>query len=168
MEWCMTNKIQLPEVVDRDHLNDWRSQNQQREKIDSSDFPAAVRQFIDALAEKLDDFIRIRYELVPISGRDLLLGNVTEIDGETVFPWAYYKTPVPYMVAADHRTSMYRIFRKRGKQGLISFVRGKVKGTDLERCLRILNTVVFNEDSPQFREVMDEIAASKKLESEIV
>lgn len=166
MDWCMMGmqRLTLPEIVPQQELAAWRAAIPKA----TGHCPAEVAEFIEALADKLDDFIRIRYDLEVISGRDLLLANVPEVDGERVLPWAHYKTPVPYMVAADHRAAMFRIFRKKGKQGLIDFCRVKVKGTDLERCLRILDTVVFKEESADFRKVMADIRAASKLESEIV
>lgn len=160
MDW--SQRIKLPEIIPQDELVAWRN-NIGKVGIDTC--PPEVIEFIDALADKLDDFIRIRTEDVVISGEDLLLGNVKEIGGERVYPWGEYNTPLPYMVAADHRAAMYRIFRRKGKQGLIDFCRAKVQGTELERILQILNVIVFHQARPEFQKIMNEINASQKLES---
>lgn len=162
MDWGQ--RIKLPEIIPQDELIAWRN-NIGKVGIDTC--PPEVIEFIDALAAKLDDFIRIRTEDVLISGADLLLGNVKEIGGERVYPWGEYNTPLPYMVAADHRAAMYRIFHRKGKQGLIDFCRAKVHGTELERTLAILNVVVFKQERTEFRNIMNEINASQKLQSNI-
>lgn len=162
MEW--SHRIKLPEIIPQAELEAWRNKIA---KVGIDKCPPEVIEFIDALAAKLDDFIRIRTEDVLISGYDLLLGGMKEIRGEPINPWEVYPTPLPYMVAADHRAAMYRIFHRKGKQGLIDFCKVKVKGTELERVLQILNIVVFRKERPEFKKIMDEISASQKLESNI-
>ena len=166
MEWMMEGmqKVRLPEIIPQDELTAWRNTIA---KMAVDQCPPEVVEFIDALAGKLDDFIRIRTEDVLISGEDLLLGNIREVHGEPVRPWGQYPTPLPYMVAADHRAAMYRIFHRKGKQGLIDFCKVKVQGTELERVLQILNVVVFRQERTEFREMMDVIKASQKMESDI-
>lgn len=156
------HRVKLPQIVPPEELASWRA-NIRKEGF--GECPTEVVDFIEALAEKLDDFIRIRMENVMISGEDLLLGNVREVAGEPVYAGINYPTPLPYMVAADHRAAMYRIFRRKGKQGLIDFCKAKVQGTELERILAVLNMVVFKQERPEFQKMMKAINASPKVES---
>lgn len=158
----VTHRIRLPEIIPQDELAAWR---RNIKKVGFGECPSEVVEFIEALADKLDDFIRIRYENVWLSGDELLLGNVKEVNGEPVYPWGRYPTPLPYMVAADHRAAMYRIYHRRGKAGLIGYCKTKVKGTGLARILQILDVVVFKQERPEFRKMMDAIEASPKIES---
>lgn len=160
----LAQQIKLPEIVPQEVILSWRNNIR---KVGSGECPPEVVDFIESLAEKLDDFIRIRTETVMISGEDLLLGNVKQVGGEPVYPGINYPTPLPYMVAADHRAAMYRIFHRKGKQGLIDFCMAKVQGTELARILQVLNLVVFRQERPEFKKIMDEINASRKLESNI-
>lgn len=160
----LAQHIRLPEIIPQDELAAWR-ENIAKVAVDKC--PPEVVEFIDALAAKLDDFIRIKTEYVNTSGEDLLLGGVKEINGEPVNAWDTYPTLLPYMVAADHRAAMYRIFNRKGKQGLIDFCQVKVKGTELERTLQILNVIVFHQERSEFKTIMDDIRASQKLETKL-
>lgn len=163
MEWVMLGLkgVKLAEIIPQEELARWR---ESIPKVGVNQCPPEVVEFIDALAAKLDDFIRIKTEMVHTSGEDLLLGGVTEINGEPVNPWDVYPTVMPYMVAADHRAAMYRLYHRKGKAGLIGYCKTKVKGTELERVLQILNVVVFRKESDEFRKVMDDIAAAPRLD----
>lgn len=156
------NYITLPEIVPPGDLKAWRDNIT---KVCIADCPPEVVEFIEALAAKLDDFVQIRKFHILISGYDLLLGGLKEVNGEAINPWDIYPTPVPYMIAADHRAWMYRLFKRKGKEGLISFCKVKVKGTELERLLDVLNVHVFYQVNPEFKRVMEKIMASKKMES---
>lgn len=153
--------IRLPEIVPQAELQAWRDKIS---KVGVKDCPPEVVEFIDALADKLSDFVPIRIELVKMSGYELSLGGVRDVDGIRVMPFSLYDTPVPYLVAADHRAAMYRIFKRKGKQGLIDFCKARVKGTELERILQILNVVVFRKERSEFQKIMDEISATKKVD----
>lgn len=126
--------------------------------------PAEVEQFISALAEKLGDFGQIRKDKTGISGRDLLLCNMKELKGEVIDPWCVYQIDVPYMVAVDNYTSMMRIFRRKGKQGLIDYCKARVNKTALAGTLDILNVHVFHQARPEFQQVLNNIQASKKID----
>jgi hypothetical protein len=162
MEAVGVQRIKLPQIVPPEDLAEWRRNIR---KVGFGECPPEVVDFIEVLADKLDDFIRIRTEQVMVSGEDLLLGNVKEVRGEPVYAGINYPTPLPYMVAADHRAAMYRIFHRKGKQGLIDFCKAKVHGTELERILQVLNIIIFKEERPEFRKMMDEIEAAPKIES---
>lgn len=157
-------KFNLPEVVDQAVLAAWKNSIR---KMAVDKCPIEVRHFIDALAVKLGDFVQIKKYNVLMHGYELLLGGMSEVNGEKINPWDIYPTPVPYMVAADHHAALYRIFHRRGKQGLVDFCKAKVKNTELAAILEILNVEVFRQDRPEFRKVLAEINASKKLESKI-
>lgn len=162
MDWGQ--RIKLPEIIPQAELIAWRNNIG---KVGVDKCPPEVIEFIDALSAKLDDFIRIKTEMINTSGEDLLLGGVKEINGEPVNAWDTYPTVLPFMVAADHRAAMYRIFHRKGKQGLIDFCKVKVRDSELARTLQILNVVVFHQERPEFQKIMDEINASQKLESKL-
>lgn len=153
----------LPTIVPPADLQAWRNKIK---KVAIERCPEEVSGFIEALADKLDDFIRVKSEMVMISGEDLLLGGMSTVNGEQIYPFAMYPTPLPVMLAADHRAAMYRIYHRKGKQGLIDFCRNKVRGSELERTLQILNVHVFKTERAEFRKVMEQINTAKKLESD--
>jgi hypothetical protein len=154
----------LPEVVDHVHLATWK------ESLWISNtqlIPKDVMQFIDALDAKLPDFGRIRNDKVWVTGYDLLLSGMKHIEGERVDPWTSYQVDVPYMVAIDNRSTMIRLFLRKGKQGLIDYCRSRVSGTELSRLLEVLHVHVFHEDNPNhsedYKRMMKAIRASKKI-----
>jgi hypothetical protein len=155
------NYITLPEVVPQAELKAWRDKIRSSEK----DCPLEVTQFIEAIARKMSDFGQIGKWTTLITGYELRLSGYKEYNGGDINPWEVYPMPVPHMQAVDHRKWMYRIFRRRGKQGLIDYCRAQVKASDLEKTLSILNVQVFREDRPEFQKVMADIAASNKIES---
>lgn len=150
------------EVVDQHVLTQWKKAIPIEER---ATFPIEVRQFIDAISEKMADFGRIGESTTSISGAELLLANMKEINGQPVYPWYFYPLTVPHMVAVDHKNWMYRAYRRRGKQGLIDYCKAQVKATDLERVLEILNVNVFKEDRAEFKQVLEQINASKKIDN---
>jgi hypothetical protein len=153
--------VELPEVIPPFALVAWRKS---LEKIPESNIPPEVISFINAISAKMAAFARIRTEKVKMIGFDLRLTGMKEINGAPIDPWEVYDFDVPYLVAVDHRTWMFRIFRRRGKHGLIDYCKAQVKKTELERVLSILEVNVFHNERPEFRKVMAEIQAAKKLE----
>jgi hypothetical protein len=154
------NTIVLEEVIPQCQLATWRAGIPRPE---ANNCPQEVKDFINAMAAKMSDFGRIGEFHVLMSGKDLLLTGVKEQNGVKVDPWSTYPTPVPRMVAVDHHAWMHRIYRRQGKQGLINYCRNQVRATDLERTLQILTVAVFKEERTEFKRMMAEIEASKKL-----
>ncbi len=149
------------DVVDQDELRAWRNG---LKKSEAKDCPNEVRQFIAAVSEKLPDFGQIRKDKTMISGYELQLAGMKEFHGERINAWEVYELPVPYMMAVDHHTAMHRIFHRKGKQGLIDYCKARVKGTELEKLLAILDVHVFKQERAEFRKVMEEINQSKQLD----
>ncbi len=150
----------LPEVVDINYVRDWQRAIKQ---VLDKDCPIEVEQFIDAVAVKLGDFAQYGREHEFIKGSELLLCGLTEWEGEQIFSFANYPLHVPKMQAVDHRKAMSRLFKKKGKQGLIDYVKARIKGTPLQQLLEVLNVHVFHQERPEFVKVMDEINAAEKI-----
>lgn len=142
--------INLPEVVPHAELQAWKQKN--REFWMQASAPAEVKGFIQALANKLGDFAQFRTYKVYWSGRALGLSS------DSMYP-----VDVPVMQAVDYCTTMMRIYKKRGKQGLIDFCKVKVKGSELEKVLDILHVHVFHEERPEFKKILSEINQSKPI-----
>lgn len=153
-------RYNFPEVVDHDHLAAWRAS---LPKVNIDLIPDEVKSFIEAIALKLDDFGRIRDFYEDYSGFDLLLTKMTHFKGEIIDKWSIYPMAVPYRVAVDNRTTMFKLFKRKGKQGLVDYCKARVKGTELEGLLHQMNIHVFHEYTPEFKRVMAEINASKKI-----
>lgn len=153
-------KLQLPDIIPQEELRAWRSS---LPKVVARDCPEEVRQFIDAVATKLPDFEQFQQESVSITGHELLLCGMKEMNGEKIRPWFAYELPVPRMMAVDYHNSMHRIFNRKGKQGLIDFVRAKVEGSKIARLLEVLNVHVFHTERREFQQVMDEIVRTPKI-----
>lgn len=153
-----------PEVIPQKDLEDWR---RSLRRTEDKFCPDEVRQFITAVAAKLPDFGQIGKERDTITGYELQLSGVKEMRGETINAWELYELPVPRMVAVDHHAAMHRIYNRKGKQGLIDYCRARIKGTELERILTILNVHVFNQERPEFMKVLHDINASPKATTPI-
>lgn len=153
--------ISLPEVVDQAHLQSWKKSQEQA--VPTNDVPAEVLSFIDALSAKLPDFGRIRNFSTIITGYELLLAGMERWNGNPVSRWDNYQMDVPHMVVIDNRTTMLRLYKRKGKQGLIDYCRARVKGTELQRLLDVLNVNVFNQQRPEFKRVLHSIAQQPKL-----
>lgn len=158
------NKYTLPEVIPQSELNAWRSNIK---KVEAEHCPPEVREFIAAVSAKLPDFGQTGKFNTLISGYELTLSGMTEMNGEQINPWEVYQLPVPKMQAVDHHAAMHRAFHKRGKQGLIDYCRARVKDTELERLLDVLNVHVFHQEREEFKKVMAEIHLSKKIDTQI-
>jgi len=154
----------LPDVVDRAEVLAWKERLRKSQPL--TDCPQEVKSFINALAEKLGDFGQIRKFHTRIPGRELLLCNMKELNGQQINEWDLYDLPVPHMIAVDNYSAMMRIFRRKGKQGLVDYCKAKVEGTELAPLLTILNVNVFHIESPEFTATLARINEAKKLEIE--
>lgn len=154
------------EVVPQSEVLAWKERLRQMQP--KTDCPEEVQQFISAIAEKLCDFGQIRKYTTMIPGDELLLTGVKEVNGERVFSFASYPVLVPHMIAVDNYSSILRIYRRKGKKGLIDYCKAKVKDTELERVLDILNVHGFHIDRPEFIATMTRIEEAKKLEFELL
>ena len=152
--------ITLPEVVPQAELQAWKEKMLERSQNFTA--PPEVRSFIKSIANKLGDFAPFRSSTVLWRGRDLA---INEYGGKKIIPHDLYPVDIPVLQAVDHYTTMMLIYKKRGKQGLIDFCKVKVKGSELERVLEILNVHVFHEERPEFKQVLREIDNAKKLEA---
>lgn len=152
----------LNDVVPQAEVLAWK--DRLRKLQPATQCPEEVEQFITAMAEKLGDFGQIRKFNAMISGYELLLCNMKELNGRTVVAWDVYPIAVPHMIAVDNYSSMMRIYRRKGKQGLIDYCKAKVKDTELERVLEILNVNVFHIERPEFVTTLQRINEAKKLE----
>jgi len=148
-------------VINQEELAAWRASIK---KVQAEHCPEEVKQFIKALAEKLPDFGQIGKFTTLISGYELQLSGMKYFNGERINAWEVYQLPVPRMVAVDHETAMHRIFHRQGKQGLINYCRARVKGTELEKLLAILDVHVFKQERAEFKKVLAEINQSKQLD----
>ncbi len=149
----------IDELIPREVLEAWRFQ---LERPDTTNVPPEVKQFIEALAAKLEDFGRIGEHEEHVDGRDLLL-CMKEFNGEAIDPDALYPIKIPHLVALDHNAAMHRSFHKRGKQGLVDYCKARVKGTELERLLTVLNVQVFKQESEQFKTILNDISHAPKV-----
>lgn len=150
----------LPEVIDREALREWQNS---LPPVDDRLVPKEVRDFIDALAAKLPDFGCIRRETKLYTGYELMLAGMKDFAGEKIELWQSYPVEVPYLMAINNRHTMLRLFKKKGKQGLIDYCRARVKGSELERLLYVLNVHVFHEDRPEYRAIMEGIRQAKQI-----
>lgn len=150
-------RISLPEIVDRAHLEQWR---RSLTPPSVAHIPTEVIEFIRAVAGKLPDFERFGVYRTLISGAELMLCGMTEYNGERIRAGMAYPIDVPRMQAVDHQKSMYLLYRKKGKQGLIDYVKAHVEEDKIKRLLEVLNVHVFHQESKTFREVMDQIRKS--------
>lgn len=121
------------------------------------ELPQEVEEFIEAVARKLPPYERFGEELQMITGRELQLCGQTEINGKPIKKWVVYPILVPRLQAVDHYSAMRRAYRRRGKSGLRRYCECHVKGPDLDRLLRILDTHVFKQDRPEFNTMMQRI-----------
>ncbi|HEY3403894.1 MAG TPA: hypothetical protein VGK59_10935 [Ohtaekwangia sp.] len=158
------DKYVLPDVIPQHELQAWRSKI---DKVELENCPPEVKRFIKVLAAKLGDFGRIGQYIEYIPGDDLLLSGMKQVDGKKINPWMHYPTPVPKMVACDHETAMLRIFKRKGKQGLIDWCKVKVDKTELAATLDLLHVEVFKIYRPEFLEMLAQLEAQKKLESDL-
>jgi len=157
---------QPAEVVPRSVIEEW--QQKIRTTVSKSYIPDEVQAFIDSLAAKMPDFGRVGTETFMYSGQTLLLSGMKQFKGEPVDPIESYSIEFPKMQAVDHRSIMIRLYHKKGKQGLIDYVKARLTGTRLARTLKILTVEVFQDYSQrgEYQRMMGEIKSAQKLESE--
>jgi hypothetical protein len=137
----------LPELIPQAEFDAWK---RTLKPIINQHCPEMVAAFIEALADELPRFGQIGKINVLISGGELKLCGMDEWNGVTIDVWTMYPMKVPHMVAIDHRTAMQRIYRRKGKQGLIDYVVARLKGKDLQRVMDTLQVHVFKEFSPEY------------------
>jgi hypothetical protein len=128
-----------------------------------SNTPERVKEFIQALAEKLPHIERFKIEQVPFTGYELMLGGSKEKD---LLMSCIYMVDVPVMQQVSPALSMYRIFKKRGKKGLVDYCKAKVNGTELSRVLEILNVHVFEQYSQEYNTMIEKIKQAKRIEND--
>jgi len=151
----------MPEVIPAGALEEWRSSLPSLK----GSVPERVLEFINGVSSMLPAFREYQKEHDYITGRELLLCGMTEWDGVTIVPAKIYSLPVPKMQAVDERSTMFRIFRKRGKQGLIDYVKFQFNGYTQKKLLRHLHVEIFNEQDPaasqEFTELMAQITSER-------
>ena len=152
------DKLKMPEVVDQDAVSRWRGSIK---RVAAKDCPEEVTAFINTIAYLLGDFAQFKIEKQLIKGFDLILCGNGHWNGEAIDPWTAYEIKVPVMQAVDHHAAMHMIFKRKGKQGLIDYCRARVKDTELERVLMVLNVEVFHIERPEFKYVMDNIKSKQ-------
>ncbi|MEJ0030942.1 MAG: hypothetical protein WDO15_11455 [Bacteroidota bacterium] len=104
-------------------------------------------EFIDAVANQLEDFKRYQVETDYITGREMLLCNMTHFEGEAILPGNIYPLQVPKLMAVDHRKNMMRQLISYGRKGLEGYINNCVPGTKAQALLHILSTRVFKDKS---------------------
>jgi hypothetical protein len=132
----------------------------ERHRARDGDLPTEVEEFIDAVAKKLPPYERFGEEMVMITGRELQLCGQTEINGKPIKRWVVYPLMVPRLQAVDHYSAMRRAYHRRGKSGLRRYCECHVKGPDLQKLLRILDTHVFKQERHEFQHLMQQIRRS--------
>jgi hypothetical protein len=148
------DKFKMPEVVDQQVVRDWRGSIK---RIEDKNCPEEVTAFINTIAYLLGDFAQYKVEKQLIKGFDLILCGNRVWNSQTIDPWTAYEIKVPVLQAVDHYAAMHLIFKRKGKQGLIDYCRARVKDTEIERVLQVLNVEVFHIERPEFKYVMDQI-----------
>jgi hypothetical protein len=154
--------FRLPDIIPPGELTAWRSSI----VPPKGTVPPKVMEFIDGLASTLPEFQQFQQYQDYITGRELLLCGQKVWGKEKVQPAKIYAMNVPKCMAVDRRSTMITIFLRKGKNGLIDYVKVQLKGHSLERILYHLHVNIFNEQDPragkEFTEMMDKIQAEKK------
>lgn len=147
-------KKYLPkEVVPQDELKAWRDSVRKS----TTNCPDQVERFIAAVAEQLPAFGRIKNFTTKITGYELKLAGMKEFNGETIYDAFLYDLPVPHMVAVDHYSSMNRAYNRRGRQGIVAYIRSHADPDAVDKLLYILDSVVLGNESEAFRKEMKAI-----------
>lgn len=154
--------LQLPEIVPREEVEAWKASN----PLPKGPVPEKVREFIEGLDAALPEFQQYQQEQWMISGRELQLCGLTTWGKETIDPWGMYRVNVPKMKLVLRKNTMTTIYLRKGKQGLIDYVKVQLKGHSLERILHHLHVNIFNEADPKWSknyiELMAEIEKDKE------
>jgi len=148
------NVFKMQDVVDQQAVRSWRNSIK---RIEDKNCPEEVTGFINTIAYLLGDFAQYKTERQVIRGEDLILCGLAQWNGETIDPWTAYEIKVPVLQVVDHHAAMHLIFKRKGKQGLIDYCKARVKDTEIERVLEVLNVEVFHIERPEFKYVMDQI-----------
>ena len=83
---------------------------------------------ISKIIEQLPTIIFVAaIEMRRVSGSDLILSNTHEVDGIPVNPEKTYRMRMPVQRDIDHKRRMKEIYKKRGKVGLITYLRPYIK-----------------------------------------
>ncbi len=153
--------INMPEVLPHHEVESWITKH--RSFWLQASCPSEVREFIEEMTTRLDLFKPFRRETAMMSGKEMLLCGIKEVKGERVLAFASYPIEIPVLHLVDRYSTMMRLFKRKGKQGLIDYTKAEVKGTELERVLHILNVEVFHHQSAEFRQVMQQIKETKYM-----
>lgn len=78
---------------------------------------------ITAIAENLAITMYTVKDRVEISGKDLLLGDTKEVEGEPVDPDKTYIMEMPMQIASNHKRRMKRAYKRGGVEGVINYLK---------------------------------------------
>jgi hypothetical protein len=83
---------------------------------------------IDKIAKKLPQkFFTAAMQPKKISGKDAILAGHKLIDDKPIDPEAVYILKIPVNREVDHKLRMKKIYKRRGKIGIITYLRPFVK-----------------------------------------
>lgn len=154
--------FKMPDVIPPGAVEAWRSSL----TPPKGNVPPKVMEFIEGLAATLPLFRQFKKERYMISGDELLLCGQKKWANQDVVPWDLYEMNVPITKAIDARSTMIALFLRKGKSGLIDYVKVQLTGHSLQRILRHLHVEIFNEQDPTasrtFTEIMDQIVKEKQ------
>lgn len=154
--------IMPEEVIPPGVIDTWRNSLPQPK----AQVPDKVLEFIHGFARALPQFQQYQQEDDYIKGEDLLLAGQRIWGGLRVVRGQIYALKVPKTQAIDQRSTMIRLFQKKGKQGLIDYVRVQLRGHSLQRILHHLHVNIFNEADPaassEFTALMAQINEERK------
>lgn len=84
--------------------------------------------FISKLSKQLPTIMfTAAIEMRRVSGSDLIQSNTYEVDGIPVDSEKTYRMRMPVQRDIDHKRRMKEIYKKRGKVGLITYLRPYIK-----------------------------------------
>jgi hypothetical protein len=72
-------KFEMPEIFPPNALLAWR---QSLKEIPVKDLPNEVVSFINAISAKMSDFGTFNYDTIKVSGHDMMLCGIKEINGQ--------------------------------------------------------------------------------------
>ena len=62
-----------------------------------------------------------------ITGSEVLLSGIKEIKGHPIDPEKHYNLKVPVIRMVDHKSRMKKIYKNRGKTGIITYLRSFIQ-----------------------------------------
>lgn len=77
------------------------------------------------IAKQMGDIRYTSYEWIPISGEDLLLSNMKQINGKKIFRNQTYEVQIPVIHIHSAEKELKRSFIKKGENGVYSVVKTK-------------------------------------------